>query len=439
MAFTTAEATNFLGVVRGWHSPVVDNIQLQFHSRQTGSQPTPTNMYPLPAVLVNFSEPNSESIHSAMVENAVTVVKEFPTIEALLAHWSSPPDATRRMLVVRLRSLEDVQQMGRVDTCLPGWPLLALVEGDYDAAGLLQVSRAGAAQILPLPFKRDDFDAALDRLLLQFGLRETPCRVIAVSGVVEGCGATSVSVSLAAELAAIGEVPCVLTEMSFGIGRLAVYLNLSPTVTTRELLAPPTEPNLGTVKAALVRTGNHLSVLAGQSRTLEPFSVQPGRLARLFRTLRQVSSFVIVDMPYTFDPHYFETLAAADRVFLVARQDVPAIQATKLINETLIERGITSPALVINQYDSHRAAYSCQSIGKLLQMDEVFPIAADSLGHKAAVDAGRPLREVVPSSEAVADVRGIATSILEAAGIHPHLPRVGFRERLRTLLTRMQT
>ncbi|MCE9562858.1 MAG: hypothetical protein K8U57_12505 [Planctomycetes bacterium] len=396
-------------------------------------------MYPLPAVLVNFSESNGESIRSAMIENAVSIVKEFPTIEALLDHWSSPPDTTRRMLVVKLRSLEDVQQMGRLDTCFPGWPLLALVEGDYDAAGLLQVSRAGAAQILPTPFKKDDLGAALDRLLLQFGLRETPCRVIAMSGVVEGCGATSVAVSLAAELAAIGRVPCVLTEMSFGIGRLAVHLNLAPMVTTRELLAAPTELNLGTVKAALVQAGNHLSVLAGQSRTLEPFSVAPGRLARLFRMLRQMSSFVIVDMPYTFDPHYFEALAAADRVLLVARQDVPAIQAAKLLKHTLVERGIAAPGLVLNHYESKRSAFSCEAISKLLQIEQVFPIATDASGHQAAVNAGRPLREVVPNSAAVADVRALATSILEAAGIRPHLPPVRFRDRLRTLLTRIQT
>jgi Flp pilus assembly CpaE family ATPase len=155
--------------------------------------------------------------------------------------------------------------------------------------------------------------------------------------------------------------------------------------------------------------------------------------------LRQMSSFVIVDMPYTFDPHYFETLAAADRVLLVARQDVPAIQAAKLIKQTLLERGVIAPGLVLNQYHPKRTAFSCEAIGKLLQIEQVFPIAADSLGHQTAVNAGRPLREVVPNSVAVADVRAIATSILEAAGIHPHLPRVSFRDRLRTLLTRMQT
>ena len=221
-------------------------------------------MYPLPAVLVGCSDPENESVRSALAENAVAVAAEFPTIDALFARWTSPPDAARRLVVAKVRSLDDVNQLGRMEGCFPGWPVLALVEGECDPDGLFQVSRAGAAQLVPFPFRREDFEAALDRLLVQFGLRATPCRVVAVSGVVEGCGATSVAVGLATELAAVGEVPCVLTELTFGLGRLAGLLNLTPTVTTRDLLHGPDEPNLGSVQAALVRAGDHLAVLSGQ-------------------------------------------------------------------------------------------------------------------------------------------------------------------------------
>lgn len=396
-------------------------------------------MYPLPAVLVNFSPPAIETLRSALGDNAVAIASEFASADAMLAKWSSPPDATRRMIVARLRSLEDVQKIERLETCFPGWPLLAIVEGDYDASGLFQVSRAGAAQILPFPFAKIDFSAALDRLLVQFGLRETPCRVIAVSGVVEGCGATTVAVNLAAELGVIGEVPCILTEMSFGIGRLASHLNLSPTSSTRDLLGSQAEPNAGTLQAALVRAGNHLSVLAGQSRTLEPFNPPPGRIAQLFRMLRQVATFVVVDMPYTFDPHYFETLAAADMVYLVARQDVPAIQAAKLIKQTLVERGVQQPQLVLNQFDQDQTAFSCEAIGQLLQTERVYPIAGDPTGVRLAANAGKPLRQIVPSSLTVTHIRAMALAILETTGIHPHLPRVTLWDRIRTLLVRMRS
>lgn len=394
-------------------------------------------MYPLPAVLVGCADPAHESVRSALADNAVTVAAEFATVGDLLAHWTCPPDATRRLLVVTLQSLDEVNEVARMEACFPGWPVLALVEGDCDTAGLFHVNRAGAAQLVPFPFQRPDFDAALDRLLLQFGLRATPCRVIAVSGVVEGCGATSVSVGLATELAAVGEVPCVLTELTFGLGRLAGLLNLTPTATTRDLLNGPDEPNLGSVQTALTRAGDHLSVLSGQVAALEPISAPAGRLTQLLRLLRQTSAFVVVDLPYTFDPHYFEVMAAADEVLLVLRQDVPAVQAAKLLTQTLADRGLPAPKLVVNQYERDHPTLSATAVGERLQSKQVFRVAADAVGFRAAADAGRPLREVVPASPTVQDLRAIASTLLESTGIHPHLPRRTLWDRARTFLTRM--
>lgn len=395
-------------------------------------------MYPLPAVLVKCSDSALGAVRAALVENAVVIGREFASMDDLLAHWPSPPDATHRLLIVRLGSLADVKQLAHLESEFAGWPVLALVEGDCDTAGLFQISRAGASQILPLPFLREDFDKALDRLLLQFGLRESPCRVIAISGVTEGCGATSLAVSLAAELAAAGQVPCVLTELSLGIGRLASHLNLKPGVTTRDLLASPVEPTLGSVQAALVPAGAHLSVLAGQCLTLEPFSPPPGRIAHLFRTLRQLASFVVVDMPYTFDPHCFEALIDADRVLLVARQDVPAIESAKLLKQAIGERGIAPPDLILNQYDADRSEFGRAKLGELLRIGTVFSVAADATGFRVAANAGRPLRDVVPTSPAVADVRAIALAILHAAGLPAHVPRQTVWDRARTFLTRLQ-
>lgn len=394
-------------------------------------------MYPLSAVLVNCSGSTQTQIRAALAENAVEVGHEFASTNDALAHWPAPPDSVHRMFVVRLASLDDVKQMARLEASFPGWPLMALVEGDCDLPGLFRVSRAGASQILPLPFPREEFDTALDRLLLQFGLRETPCRVVAVSGVAEGAGATSLAVNLAAELAAIGRVPIVLTELSVGMGRLAGQLNLSPAVTTRELLGGAEDPTLGSIQAALLRAGDHLSVLAGQSRTLAPFEWPAGRLTHFFRTLRQQANFVVVDMPYTFDPHYFEALANADRILLIARQDVPAIESAKLLKEAIAERGFPAPDLILNRYDSGRAEFTCTRLGELLRFGSVFPVAADDTGYRAAANNGRPLRDVVPTSPAVYDTRAVAVALLHAAGIPPHVPRRTLWDRARTFLTRM--
>lgn len=394
-------------------------------------------MYPLPAVLVNCPATGQEQVRAALADNSVTVAAEFASCDDLLARWTSPPDVVRRLLVVRLSSLDDVRQLGRVDGCLPGWPVLALVEGECDTTGLFQASRAGAAQLVPLPFLREDFNAALDRLLVQFGLRSSPSRVVAVSGVSEGCGATSVAVGLAAELAAVGEVPCVLTELTFGLGRLAGLLDLRPTLTTRDLLHDPADPTAGSVAAALVRAGTHLSVLSGQVTALEPMTAPPGRVPQLLRVLRQAAAFVVVDLPYTFDPHYFEAMAGADEVVLVVRQDVPAVQAAKLLTHTLAERGLPAPRVVVNRYAREHSQLDAGRIGELLKCRKVYPVAADADGLRAAADAGKPLREVIPASPAVLDLRAVVTDLLEQAGFHPHLPRVTLWDRARTFLARL--
>lgn len=395
-------------------------------------------MYPLPAILVNQTDVTLEPLRRALVENAVSIVAEYPTVTALLQHWSSPPDTTKRMIVARLSSLDDVNWVARLETCFPGWPLLAVIEGEVDAAALYQVSRAGASQLLPFPFERQDIDAALDRLLLQYGLRESPGKVIAISGVVEGCGATSVAVNLAAELAAISHVPVILTEMSLGMGRLASLLNLTPTATTLDLLETTTEPNLGTVKTTLSRFNDHLLVLSGQTRALEPFAPPAGRVVSLLKILRQLASFVVVDMPYTFDPHYFETMLNAEQVYLVSRQDVPSVQATKLLQDTLLKRGVNSINLIINHYNADLPEFSTQALGELLHIAQVTGIPTDVSGHQCAVDEGTVLRDVVPTSAAVAAVRKLAVAILERSGVPVHLPEVHLWDRVRTFLTRLR-
>ena len=147
---------------------------------------------------------------------------------------------------------------------------------------------------------------------------------------------------------------------------------------------------------------------------------------------------MVVDLPYTFDPHYFEVMAAADEVLLVLRQDVPAVQAAKLLMQALAERGLPAPTLVVNRYEGDHPTLGATAIGERLQSKKVFRVARDGGGFRAAADAGRPLREVVPASPTVQDLRALAAHLLESTGVHPHLPHRTLWDRARTFLTRMR-
>lgn len=395
-------------------------------------------MFPLNAVIVHHSQATPEPLRLGLIDNAVTIAEEFPTVDAMLQRWPSPPDTTRRLIVIQLRSVSDVEKLSRLEGHFPGWPVLAVVEGDVDTTSLFQVSRAGASQILPFPFDPLELEKSLDRLLLQFGLRESPSIVIAISGVIEGCGATSLSMNLAAELAAIGEIPVVLTEMSLGMGRLATQLDLNPTMTTQELLTDDADPSLATVKAALTAYNEHLLVLAGQTKSLNRLTPPPGRLHKVVRCLRQVSNFIVMDMPYTFDPDYFQALLEADQIFLVTRQNVPSVQSAKVIRDALYAKGIKDIGLIVNQYDSELKSFSTSAMKDLLQLNPVVPVADDGPGHQAAIQQARLLREVVPASRSITDIRALAATILEQSHFPVHLPIIPIWDRLKTALNRFR-
>ncbi|HEY1190424.1 MAG TPA: hypothetical protein VGE74_22510 [Gemmata sp.] len=370
---------------------------------------------------MNCPHPSAPDLRAVLAENTVTVAAEHPSADALL---SAPTHSEgRRLFIVRVGSLGEADQISRIGAVFPGCPVLALVEGDYDTAALFRVNRNGAAQLVPMPFTRTDLGAALDRVLVQFGAEKALSRVIAVGGVAEGCGATTAALNLAAELPALSGVPCVLAELTRGLGRLTGLLNLAPPLTTADILADPGGPDLGTVRSALAPVTDQLSALVGPYRSLAPVARAPGAAVALVRHLRQLAGLVVLDVPATFDGEYFEVVGAADQLVLVARQDVPSMQATKLLIEGLRERNLPDPIILISAYDASQELLTTARIRERLGLDAVYAVHADPNGVRNAANSGKPLGQVCPSGPATKDLHHIAAELLRAAGAPVHEPR----------------
>ena len=291
--------------------------------------------------------------------------------------------------------------------------MLALIEGDPDAASLFQVSRAGAAQIVQLPLQPEDLQTALSRILVQFGINQQPSRLLAVTGVAEGCGSTSLAVNLAYEIAETRQTPCVLAELTQAMGRLAVYLNITPSATTHDLLSGKSDLTTMDVRSAMTRFTDRLHVLAGPYRTVELLRAPAQRVVYLSRLLRTCSTVTVVDMPYTFDELYFETLAVADAVVVVAQQNVPAVGALTLLRDTLRQR---NPGLamfpVINRFQPSLPEFSLRRLRDLLHEPNLLTVAEDGEGFRTALNNGQPLRVAASRSRALADIDRLASALL---------------------------
>src|SRR5262245_57175690 len=101
--------------------------------------------------------------------------------------------------IVRIASEADLTALAGLTSSTPGQPVMALLPEGSDLQRLLAAQRAGAGQVVLLPWQQDDFLRALDCLAVQFAPPTREARVLAVCGVSGGAGATTLALNLAFE------------------------------------------------------------------------------------------------------------------------------------------------------------------------------------------------------------------------------------------------
>ncbi|HKI20761.1 MAG TPA: hypothetical protein VKA15_22915, partial [Isosphaeraceae bacterium] len=192
-------------------------------------------MYPLPLVLVGIDDKLLSDVLLGMASSMAEVECEFASVGAAiegLRHSKTEP----RLLLVRMGSECDPATIRRLSGSLIGWPILALISNDHAAESFLQVNRAGATQVVPLPLDRDDFHCALNIIGSQFARGQLDRHVFAVTGATGGSGATTIAINLASEIADQLRRPTILAELTLQMGALASLFDVTPRVTLTHLI-----------------------------------------------------------------------------------------------------------------------------------------------------------------------------------------------------------
>jgi pilus assembly protein CpaE len=340
------------------------------------------------------------------------------------------------LFIVDVRSLEDIGRLGRLNQLFSGMPILALVDPAVEASMFFRAMRAGAAQVVRSPIQADDFRSAIERLAMQFGFTASQSEVI---GVKSGCGATTVAINLAAQFAQGLRVPTILIEVSAQLGRVATYLNIEPEYTTHELLADPSRLDLQSFRKSLSKVAEDFHVLTGPYRSITPRSVDSGEMLRLIGLARRLAGAVVISVTDTFDGLYFDVMAAASRVVLVAEQKVSSLVALRMIHDTLDQRGISAGrTVVINRFDQRLRDFAIDRVEAIAGAGNVATVTNDYASVVAAENHGCLLRTEAPRSRVLKDLDALASRLIPAESRGPSVLRASgsLGARLGRLLSR---
>jgi pilus assembly protein CpaE len=319
-------------------------------------------------------------------------------------------DGTDRQIVEKIELLLESKAAGE---------LLLLSENSAPDL-LMRLMRIGVKEFLPLPLNEQEFKIAIDR----FKARAVPGgssehkkngRVISVIGSKGGVGTTTVAVNLGVFLAGSRkETSVALLDMNTLFGEIPLFLDLAPRFHWGEITKNLERLDQTFLMNILSRhqSGVHLlpspSYLNGNNMpTLEVID-------RLLGLMRSMFDYVVVDAGQSLVDSNLRALQHSDQVFLISLLNMPCLSNTNRLIKSLTELGCVSKEqvkVVINRYlkKSEITVKDAQAgIGS-----EIFClIPNDYRTTMAAINQGKPIREVAPNSPVAATFQEMIRSLL---------------------------
>jgi pilus assembly protein CpaE len=333
---------------------------------------------------------------------------------AAFADARSAVDGTRLAqgeIVLCLMHVSSEEQLGQLKYLrqnFPGRPLIVLVEEDCAVDLLFAVSQVGGGPVLRFPLEAEELQVAL-RCLKASHSPPSPVaarRVIAVSGATGGCGATTLAVNLAYEIAAKFDLSCILVDLARG-GIVNVCLDVEPKHSLADLLADMRSADVHFVEKMLIPVNDRLRIFPAPPMQHEPLTASPEDIVTAIDLIKQLADVVVLDLPLHNDVR-FEAYASVNQALLVAEQTVPALRALGHARQVIEGIEGVRQTVVINRYNSRMEGFSLPQLQQLLKTTQVVTVANDYTSVAGSLNEGRPLRLNAPGSRVVGDIHNLA-------------------------------
>ncbi len=292
---------------------------------------------------------------------------------------------------------------------MPGVGILAISKRD-DGQAILKALRAGAKEFLTMPFDVDVLANTLNKLKKMGGSTEsTPKpgiskkeKTITVSflGSRGGVGCTSLSVNLAATLAADPSNKVVLVDLDLALGDADIALDLNAEYSLSDLVSniDKDKLDLGLLNRLLSRHSSGLALLPHPINVDEATQITEEHLKRIIALLRACHTHLILDLSKSFRATDICALAMSDFIFLVVQLEITSIRNTIRLLSTLDAFPEISPKvkLVLNRMG----------------------MVTDITKEKAVELLGRPFFWEVPNDhKAMMDSRNSGTPLVKSAPV----------------------
>jgi pilus assembly protein CpaE len=244
-------------------------------------------------------------------------------------------------------------------------------------------------------------------------------RVVAVTGVKGGVGASTIAHNLAFLVARNFDTPTVLADLDLAFGTAALNFNQDPTTSIADALnAPALDTAL--LDRLLARCTDRLSLLAAPAVLDRAFDVGEEGFDQVVDILRASTPMTFLDIPANWTAWARRLIVAADEIVLVATPDLACLRNTKNMYDLLraARPNDNAPRVVLNMAGvPKRTEISMADFTKAIETQPLCSIPFDAKIFGTAANNGQMLAELPDAgkiTESLVDVTRALTGRTEA-------------------------
>lgn len=251
---------------------------------------------------------------------------------------------------------------------------------------MLEGMRAGIRECLAEPLTSDDLEAAIGRVAAE---RAPSGSVYAFVGAKGGVGTTTAAVNVALELASAAPRQALLVDLHLSNGDAAVFLAEEPRFTVADAIENAHRLDEGFLRSLVVRTKSRLDLLASPDSG-SGASADAGRIRSVIDFSAAHYRYTVLDVPRS-EPAALEALEAAERIVVVANQELATVRSAGRLASMLRQRyGKDRLALAVARYDP-RSEIGQDDIERAVGVKVRWVLPSDYRRAVEALNSGRPL------------------------------------------------
>lgn len=298
-------------------------------------------------------------------------------------------------------------------------------------AMVIEIMKAGVKEFLPIPVIKKEFTEALSNLIQNnVPEKKSKCKIISVFSNKGGIGKTSISTNLALELAKITGENVALVDLNFQTGDITTFLDLKPSFNISYMLENIDKINDTFLLSTLERyKRTSLYVLADPPYFKLADNIKPQQITKLFQTLKDTFSYIIVDAESGFDGKNIAALDNSDMILLVTVANLPALRNTQRCLELFDKLGYDreKSKIVINRFMENDEIKE-EDVHNVLSKDIFWKVPNNYFAIMSAINKGIPVTEINSSTNVAQSYRELAKYISD------NVYMIGMKERFENLI-----